>query len=67
MKAKAVDFVSYSVTDMDRAEAFWKDLLGLEVEVSRGAPGTRANGYMEWRGEQVAAAPAERDRGARRR
>ena len=47
MKAKAVDFVSYSVTDMDRAEAFWKDLLGLEVEVPRGKSGTRANGYME--------------------
>lgn len=47
MKAKAVDFVSYSVTDMDRAEAFWKDVLGLEVEVPRGKPGTRANGYME--------------------
>jgi len=47
MKAKAVDFVSYSVTDMDRAEAFWRQLLGLDVEVARGAPGTRANGYME--------------------
>ena len=47
MKAKAVDFVSYSVTDMDRSEAFWKDVLGLDVEVPRGEPGTRANGYME--------------------
>jgi predicted enzyme related to lactoylglutathione lyase len=47
MKAKAVDFVSYSVTDMDRAEAFWRELLGLDVEVARGKPGTRANGYME--------------------
>ncbi|HET9333183.1 MAG TPA: VOC family protein [Gemmatimonadota bacterium] len=47
MKAKAVDFISYSVTDMDRSEAFWRDVLGLDVEVARGKPGTRANGYME--------------------
>ena len=47
MKAKAVDFISYSVTDMDKAEAFWRELLGLEVEVPRGEPGTRSNGYME--------------------
>jgi predicted enzyme related to lactoylglutathione lyase len=47
MKVKAVDFVSFSVTDMDRAEAFWRDVLGLEVEVPRGEPGTRGNGYME--------------------
>ena len=47
MKAKAVDFVSFSVTDMDRAEAFYRDVLGLEVEVPRGEPGTRGNGYME--------------------
>ena len=47
MKAKAVDFVSFSVTDMDRAEEFWRDVIGLEVEVKRGEPGTRGNGYME--------------------
>lgn len=47
MKARAVDFVSYSVSDMNKAEAFYRDVLGLEVEVPRGAPGTRANGYME--------------------
>jgi predicted enzyme related to lactoylglutathione lyase len=47
MKAKAVDFVSYSVTDMDKAEAFWREMLGLDVEVARGEPGTRSNGYME--------------------
>lgn len=47
MKVRALDFVSYVVTDMDRAEAFWRDTLGLEVEVARGAPGTRGNGYME--------------------
>jgi predicted enzyme related to lactoylglutathione lyase len=47
MKPKAVDFVSYSVTDMDRSEAFWRDALGLDVEVARGEPGTRASGYME--------------------
>jgi predicted enzyme related to lactoylglutathione lyase len=32
---------------MDRAEAFWHVVLGLEVEVPRGDPGTRSNGYME--------------------
>jgi predicted enzyme related to lactoylglutathione lyase len=47
MKAKAVDFISYAVTDMDKAEAFWRDMLGLDIEVARGKPGTRANGYME--------------------
>ncbi len=47
MKARAVDFISYAVSDMDRAEAFYRDTLGLEVEVPRGEPGTRANGYME--------------------
>ena len=47
MKAKAVDFISYAVTDMDKAEAFWRETLGLDVEVPRGRPGTRANGYME--------------------
>ena len=47
MKVRAVDFVSYAVTDMDVAEAFWKDVLGLPVEVARREPGTRGNGYME--------------------
>ena len=47
MKPRAVDFVSYGVTDMDRSEAFYRDVLGLEVEVARGKPGTRASGYME--------------------
>ncbi len=47
MKPKAVDFVSYAVSDMDRAEAFYRDALGLEVVTSRGEPGTRANGFME--------------------
>ena len=47
MRVKAVDFISYVVTDMDKAEAFWGETLGLAVEVPRGAPGTRANGYME--------------------
>jgi predicted enzyme related to lactoylglutathione lyase len=32
---------------MDKAEGFWRDMLGLEIEVPRGKPGTRANGYME--------------------
>jgi predicted enzyme related to lactoylglutathione lyase len=47
MKPKAVDFISYSVKDMGRAEAFYRDALGLDVAVPRGKPGTRANGYME--------------------
>jgi len=47
MKARAVDFVSYVVTDMERSEAFYRDVLGLEVDVPRGKPGTRAAGYME--------------------
>ena len=48
MKARVVDFVSYSVTDMERSEAFYRDVLGLEIEVPRGAPGTRAAGFMEF-------------------
>ena len=48
MKARAVDFISYTVTDMDKAEAFYRDVLGLEVSAPRGEPGTRGNGYMEF-------------------
>jgi predicted enzyme related to lactoylglutathione lyase len=48
MKPKAVDFVSYIATDMDRSEAFYRDVLGLEVTTPRGEPGTRSNGYMEF-------------------
>ena len=48
MKAKAVDFIAYTVTDMDKAEAFYRDILGLDVSVQRGEPGTRGNGYMEF-------------------
>ena len=48
MKVRAVDFISYTVSDMDRSEAFYRDVLGLDVEVPRGAPGTRGNGYMEF-------------------
>lgn len=48
MKPRGVDFVSYSVTEMDRSEAFYRDVLGLEVEVRRGPAGTRGNGYMEF-------------------
>lgn len=47
MKPRAVDFISYGVTDMDRSEAFYRDVLGLEVEMARGKAGTRAAGYME--------------------
>jgi predicted enzyme related to lactoylglutathione lyase len=48
MKAKAVDFIAYTVKDMDRAEAFYGDVLGLEITQPRGEPGTRGNGYMEF-------------------
>ncbi|HUF89871.1 MAG TPA: VOC family protein [Gemmatimonadota bacterium] len=48
MKPRGLDFVSYSVTDMDRSEAFYRDVLGLDIEVARGEPGTRASGYMEF-------------------
>lgn len=48
MKPRAVDFVTYGVSDMDRSEAFYRDVLGLEVEVPRGEEGTRAAGYMEF-------------------
>ena len=48
MKAKAVDFIAYNVNDMDRAEAFYRDTLGLRVLRPRGAPGTRSNGFMEF-------------------
>lgn len=48
MKPRGLDFVSYSVTDMDRSEAFYRDALGLDIELARGEPGTRASGYMEF-------------------
>ena len=48
MKAKAIDFVAYTVKDMDKAEAFYRDVLGLTVSQERGEPGTRGNGYMEF-------------------
>ena len=59
MKAKAVDFISYAVSDMDRSEAFYREILGLDVEVARGAPGTRAFGYMELDAGGVALAVAD--------
>ena len=36
------------VGDLEAAEAFYRDVLGLEVEVRRGDAGTRASGYMEF-------------------
>ena len=48
MKPKAVDFVAYTVNDMDRAEVFYRDTLGLDVLTPRGEAGTRANGFMEF-------------------
>jgi predicted enzyme related to lactoylglutathione lyase len=47
MKPKAVDFIAYTVNDMDRAEAFYRDTLGLNVLTPRGEPGTRSSGFME--------------------
>src|SRR5919106_2697878 len=48
MQPKAVDFIAYTVNDMDRAEAFYRDTLGLKVLTPRGEPGTRGNGFMEF-------------------
>ena len=48
MKPRAVDFVVYAVSDMDRSEAFYRDVLGLDIEVRRGEPGTRAADFMEF-------------------
>jgi predicted enzyme related to lactoylglutathione lyase len=39
--------VSYGVNDMNKAETFYRDVLGLAVTTPRGEPGTRGNGYME--------------------
>ena len=41
MKPRAVDFVSCNVTDMARAEAFYRDVLGLDVAIPWGGPGRR--------------------------
>src|SRR5438105_4468063 len=41
MKPRAVDFISYNVTDMARSEAFYRDVLGLEVAIPWGGPGRR--------------------------
>ena len=49
MKPRAVDFISYSVSDMDRSEAFYRDVLGLDIEVPRGEKGTRAHATL-WLG-----------------
>ena len=48
MKPKGIDFIAYTVNDMDRAEAFYRDVLGLTISEPRGEPGTRGNGYMEF-------------------
>ncbi len=39
MKPKAVDFVSYNVTDMARSEPFYREVLGMEVSGPWGGPG----------------------------
>jgi predicted enzyme related to lactoylglutathione lyase len=33
VKPRSIDFVSYNVSDMGRAEAFYRDVLGLDVAV----------------------------------
>jgi predicted enzyme related to lactoylglutathione lyase len=48
MKPRAVDFISYVVTDLDRSEPFYRDVLGLNVSGPRGEPGTQGNGFMEF-------------------
>ncbi len=48
MKPTAVDFVALAVSDMDRAEAFYRDVVGLDLETPRGPAGTRGNGFMEF-------------------
>ena len=48
MKPRGVDFIAYTVKDMDKAEAFYRDVLGLAISEPRGEPGTRGNGYMEF-------------------
>jgi predicted enzyme related to lactoylglutathione lyase len=47
MQPRAVDFISYIVTDLDRSEPFYRDVLGLTVSGPRGEPGTQGNGFME--------------------
>ena len=41
MKPRAIDFISYNVKDMGRAEAFYRDVLGLDVAVPWGGEGNR--------------------------
>jgi predicted enzyme related to lactoylglutathione lyase len=41
MKPRAIDFVSYNVADMARSEAFYRDVLGLDVAIPWGGPGGR--------------------------
>jgi catechol 2,3-dioxygenase-like lactoylglutathione lyase family enzyme len=45
MQVKAVDFIMYGVSNMDKAVAFFRDVLGLKLEHDyqggRGDPGRR--------------------------
>ena len=47
MKPKAVDFVSYLVSDMARSESFYRDVLGLDVTTPPAAPGDGPAQFME--------------------
>ena len=39
MKPRAIDFISYNVKDMGEAEAFYRDVLGLDVTIPWGGEG----------------------------
>jgi predicted enzyme related to lactoylglutathione lyase len=48
VKPRAVDFVSYLVSDMARSEAFYRDVLGLEVSTPPSGPGEGGGTFMEF-------------------
>jgi predicted enzyme related to lactoylglutathione lyase len=47
VKPRGVDFVSYTVTDMARSQAFYRDVLGLEATSPWGGPGTSYMPFAE--------------------
>ncbi len=47
MKPRAVDFISYSVTDMARSQVFYRDVLGLELTTPWRGPGTSQLPFAE--------------------
>ena len=48
MKPRAVDFVNYIVTDMARSEPFYREVLGMEVGVPWGRPGSSRVPFAEF-------------------